>query len=113
MLSKKLKWYPIAESLQELDDLFLGKAIVVHRSMFGEALIVKHEGEYYAFRNKCPHQNKPLNDCTLHDGMLICAFHRYRFSLSNGRGHGLCLDKYELKIDNGSVWLGKEVWTLF
>lgn len=113
MLSKKLKWYPIVESLEKLDELFMGRNTVVYRSMFGEALLVRNEGNYYAFKNKCPHQNKPLNDCSLRDGMLICVFHQYHFSLKDGRGHGLCLDKYELKVENGSVWLGKEVWSLF
>ena len=74
---------------------------------------MKSNGEYSAFKNKCPHQNKPLNDCSVHDGHIVCPFHRYHFSIENGRGHGLCLDKYQLKIEDDQVWLGKEVWRLF
>jgi len=113
MFSKKLKWYPIFESQQALDDLFIGKKAVVHRSMFGEALFVKNDGNYYAFKNKCPHQNKPLNDCALNEGHIVCAYHRYQFSLEDGKGHGMCLDKYQIKIEEGRVFLGKEVWSLF
>ena len=113
MLSKKLKWYPLFENQQQLDDLFVGRRTVVHRSMFGEALLVKSGDRYYAFKNKCPHQNKPLDDCTLQDEHVVCNYHRYHFSLEDGRGHGLCLDKYQIKIEEGRVFLGKEVWSLF
>ena len=113
MLSKKLKWYPLFHSVQQLDELFVGKNAVVHRSMFGEVLLVKTGGTYFAFKNKCPHQNKPLNNCSLHEDHVVCPFHRYHFALKDGRGHGMCLEKYQLKFENDQVYLGKEKWSLF
>ena len=113
MLSKKLKWYPLFESVEKLEELFVGKSVVVHRSMFGEALLLKDGGDYYAFKNKCPHQKKPLNDCKVIEGHVVCPFHRYRFSLENGRGHGLYLDQYQIKIENNQVFIGMEKWSFF
>lgn len=113
MLSRKVKWYPLFETKQQLEDLFIVRSTVVHRSMFGEALLVKNGNDYYAFQTTCPHQNKPLDTCKISEGYVVCPFHQYHFSLEDGRGHGLYLDKYELRIDERGVFLGKEGWSLF
>lgn len=108
MFRKKLKWYRYFESKEELDALFLINHSAVYQNMFGEVLFIKEGDEYHAFKNKCPHQNKPLNGCTIHDGHIVCPFHHYHYSLNDGRGHGLYVDKYALKIDESGVFVGKE-----
>jgi nitrite reductase/ring-hydroxylating ferredoxin subunit len=113
MFGMKMKWYFLFESVDEMEEHFMGKNTVVHRTMFGEALLVKDNGKYLAFKNKCPHQGKPMDDCRLEKGNVICPFHQYHFSIETGRGHGLYLEKYELRIDARGVFLGKEVWSLF
>lgn len=113
MFGRKLKWYLLFENEEGLNDLFVGKTIVVHKGVFGEILLVKSKSGYHAFKNKCPHQNKPLNGCWTEDNQIVCPFHRYHFSIENGQGHGTCIDKYEFRIENGRVEVGKEVWSLF
>ena len=113
MLSRKLKWYPLFDDRKDLDALFVSKPTVVHRTLFGEVLLVKTIDEFHAFKNRCPHQNKPLNACWLEDDQIVCPFHRYHFSVENGRGHGTSMEKYELRFENGKVEIGKEVWSLF
>jgi nitrite reductase/ring-hydroxylating ferredoxin subunit len=113
MLRRKLKWYKLFENVQELDALFSYRPSAVYRSMFGEVLLVKHESEYAAFRNKCPHQGKSMEGCRVIGDSVVCPFHHYHFSLQHGRGHGLYLDKYELRIDEDGVYLGKEGWSWF
>lgn len=113
MFGMKIKWYPLVENQQALEDLFAGKNTVVYRSMFGEVLLIKHNSNYLAFKNKCPHQGNPLNDCWIENNKVVCPFHQYHFSLENGRGHGMYLEKYELKFEENGVFLGKEGWSLF
>ena len=113
MLSKKLKWQLLFEDKSQLEELFQLKDSVVHKNVFGEILLVKSEGEYFAFKNKCPHQNKSLENCKVADGNVVCPWHQYQFSCETGRGHGLNIDKYSLKIENEGVFIGKEVWSLF
>ena len=113
MLSRKLKWYPLFDSESELEDLFVRKTTVVYRSVFGEVLLIKSKTGFHAFKNKCPHQNKPLNDCWTEGDHVVCPFHRYHFSIESGQGHGTYIDKYELKIEEGKVKIGREVWKLF
>lgn len=113
MFGRKIKWSQLFENVEELENLFAGKSTVVHKSVFGQILFVKNESGYHAFENKCPHQNKPLNDCWIEDNQIVCPFHQYHYSIENGRGHGMYIDKYELKIEDGKVKLGKEGWSLF
>jgi 3-phenylpropionate/trans-cinnamate dioxygenase ferredoxin subunit len=113
MFGKKLKWYPLFEKSEQLESLFCGKETVVYKSFFGEILFVKHALTILAFKNKCPHQGKSLEGCWLNQNAVVCPFHKYHFSLETGRGQGLYLEKYELKIDEKGVFLGKEVWSLF
>lgn len=113
MFSHKVRWYPLFSSKEDLEALFVLRKAVVHKNMFATVLLIKDGEDYHAFRNNCPHQNKPLEHCSVEDGLVICPFHRYAYSLENGRGHGMCLDKYELKFDAQGVWLGIERWSFF
>jgi nitrite reductase/ring-hydroxylating ferredoxin subunit len=113
MFGYKLRWYRLFENQDELDEVFYGKSTTVYRSIFGEVLLVKQQNKYSAFQNKCPHQGKPLNDCWIENNQVVCPFHKYHYSIENGRGHGLYLEKYELKIDETGVFLGKESWGFF
>lgn len=113
MFDFKLKWTKAFDSEEELQRRFAGKSQAVTRSNFGSVLWVQNDGKIHAFRNRCPHQGKPLDDCWLSEGNVVCPFHRYHFSIDNGRGHGTSLFKYEVKIEDGAVWLGKEVFSLF
>ena len=112
MFGRKLKWYPVFESEQELIDLFANKTTVVHRTLFGEVLFVKNDTGIHAFKNRCPHQNKPLNGCWTEDNDIVCPFHRYHFDVDSGQGHGTYIEKYELRITD-KVEIGKEGWSLF
>ena len=113
MFSTRIHWYPLFESESELNALFAIKNCVVHRNMFGEFLLIKTEIEVLAFANNCPHQNKPLNDCWLDGDSIVCPFHQYHYSIEDGRGHGMYIEKFPLKIDDKGVFVGKEKWSFF
>lgn len=40
--------------------------------------------DVYAVDNRCPHMGFPLDDGTLHDGILTCHWHHARFDLASG-----------------------------
>ena len=113
MLRRKLKWYLLFEKEADFFDLFTDKSAVTFKATIGDILLVKHLDGFYAFKNRCPHQNKPLNNCWIEEGQVVCPFHRYHFSIETGQGHGTYLHQYELRFTNGSVDIGKDVWALF
>lgn len=67
----------------------------------------------YAFKNRCPHQNKSLAGCKVHEGHVVCPVHQYSFSLEDGRGHGLYLENYPIEYRENGVFVGIEKWSLF
>ena len=103
MLRKKTRWYLLFENQEDFEQLFELKNVVQYKSFAGEVLFVKDDEEYHAFRNKCPHQNKPLTHAWVEDGALVCPFHQYHFSCDTGRGHGMYVDKYSLKFEKRCI----------
>jgi nitrite reductase/ring-hydroxylating ferredoxin subunit len=43
------------------------------------------EGHFYAIEDDCPHAGAPLNDGTVHRGIVACLRHGWRFDLRDGR----------------------------
>lgn len=113
MFKRVLKWQLIFESKSELIDFFGTRSTALFKNSFGEIMLAREGEEFYAFQNKCPHQNKSLEGCSIDEGAIICPWHKYAFSCETGRGHGLYLDKYPIKFEENGVFIGKEGWSLF
>lgn len=60
-----------------------------------------------AVKDKCPHQGAALSNgwCT-EDGNVVCPWHRYEFSLENGRGAGTYVEVYPLEVRDDGVYIG-------
>ena len=43
------------------------------------------DGQWYAIEDECPHAGSPLNDGTVHRGIVSCLRHSWRFDLRDGR----------------------------
>lgn len=80
-----------------------------------EGFIVQHNGQFFAYRNSCPHTGAPL-DWVEHqfldmDGSLIqCAVHDARFYIDTGECvFGPCpgesLRKLDISVDGGKIYL--------
>jgi nitrite reductase/ring-hydroxylating ferredoxin subunit len=79
-----------------------------------EGFLVKNDGQYFAYKNSCPHTGSPL-DWLEHqfldsEGALIqCAVHDARFIIETGECivgpcHGKSLEKLEIKVKHGGVY---------
>jgi len=88
---------------------------VSHNDVEIKGFVVKRDGEFFAYRNSCPHTGVPL-DWIEHkfldlDGFLIvCALHAARFKI----GSGLCvsgpcvgdsLEQLDIINDDGKIYL--------
>lgn len=112
MLKYKTKWYLIAHSVEELEEQIPLHGILV-RTIAGTTIcLVRNAEGFFAVKDKCPHQGVPLHTgkCT-EDGKIICAWHRYAFDLKTGRGAGLHVDTYPIRIEEKGVYLGKEYFS--
>lgn len=80
-----------------------------------EGFVVQYDGQFFAYRNSCPHTGSPL-DWVEHqfldaDGTLIqCAVHDARFHIDTGECvlgpcPGESLSKLEISVENNKIYL--------
>ena len=88
---------------------------VQHQGRLVDGFVVMRDGEFYAYRNSCPHTGSPL-DWVEHqfldlDGALIqCATHDARFLIDTGECvFGPCpgtrLEALEIRVEGGEIYL--------
>lgn len=78
--------------------------------------LTRYEEKVYAFENKCPHQMVSLlNGHCSDDKMVICPWHRFAFSLEDGKGCGLYLPVFPIKEEDNAIYIGfkKTVFSFF
>ena len=110
MLNKNIKWFRIAQSINEIEwqqnELAIievnGKKVTVAR--VGNALI--------ACAHKCPHAGGILADGFVDaSGNIVCPLHGYKFDLKNGRnvsGEGYYLKVFPIGERDAGVFIGFE-----
>ncbi len=75
-----------------------------------KVLLARSGGRCHAVGATCPHAGGPLNEGVLHDGAVLCPWHKAAFRLDNGR----CvappavddLLRFDLRVDAGRLLLG-------
>ena len=46
--------------------------------------LFRHQGQFYAIEDMCPHAGAPLYNCPLSKGTVTCVLHGWRFNLHDG-----------------------------
>jgi nitrite reductase/ring-hydroxylating ferredoxin subunit len=66
-----------------VDELPEGKAVVVE--VAGNRLaLFRHQGEFFALDETCPHRGGPLHEGMIQEGVLACPWHLWQFDLKTG-----------------------------
>ena len=66
-----------------VDELPEGKGVVVE--VEGNRLAVfRHQGEFFALDETCPHRGGPLHEGRVQEGVLACPWHLWQFDLKTG-----------------------------
>ena len=56
-----------------------------------DLLVLQEQGNVHIIQSRCPHQEHPLEQAEVLDGLLICPLHQFGFSLETGEHvGGLC-----------------------
>lgn len=82
-----------------------------HKLIHGGIAVFYHEEQVYAVDNRCPHLGFPLHMGSLCDGILTCHWHHARFDVCSGGTLDPWADdvpSYEVKIENGEVWVNSQ-----
>ncbi len=64
------------------------------------AIFRLRNGEVYALDAVCPHREGPLADGVVGHNTVVCPFHGYKFSLTDGRGldNDLAVGSYPVEL---------------
>jgi nitrite reductase/ring-hydroxylating ferredoxin subunit len=73
-------WVKVDRLIPETD--FVMEIRAAHK----ELCLVRNQGILYAMGNICPHAGGILSDGWCENQNLICPIHRYKYSLTTGRG---------------------------
>ncbi|MCZ6636374.1 MAG: Rieske (2Fe-2S) protein [bacterium] len=90
-----------------VDDIPEGSIIAVNVEGHSIAL-ANTEGTIRAVDNRCPHMGYPLNQGTIHNGIIICHWHHARFDLASGCTFDAFADDvrpYPVEIHDGQVYV--------
>jgi nitrite reductase/ring-hydroxylating ferredoxin subunit len=97
------------------EDRSSGNFIRLIRVKGRKICLVKVGDEYFATQSRCPHAGADLSQGFCKDKKLICAFHRYEYDLTTGRGapgQGDYINVYPLEQREDGLYIGfKERWS--
>jgi pyruvate oxidase len=71
--------------------------------------MTRHNGEYAALDNRCPHQGGPLGEGTIENGLLRCPWHGWDFDPATGKppgGYDDGVQTYPVEVREDGVYVG-------
>jgi nitrite reductase/ring-hydroxylating ferredoxin subunit len=71
-----------------------------------KVLIIKLDGEVYAYEDRCAHLGVALSEGLLESGVLICSAHHYQYDARTGQGvnpKSVRLRTYPVAIKDGAI----------
>lgn len=72
-------------------------------------LVLRHDGQFYALRNNCTHQDYPLLGGEVSMGRITCQKHGAKFELATGKAKSLPAVKpvrlFRTQIEDGVVYV--------
>lgn len=95
--------------LEQIDEIFPERRLRLFRIGGNRIAVVRVMGRFYAFDNRCPHADYPLNEGAInHKLEIVCPWHSFKFHLVSGtEANGLCsqLKLYSVKKRNQKLIL--------
>lgn len=73
----------------------------------GQAIVVRVGTEVRAYRNRCAHQDAPLGNVPVRDGVITCPVHQWRYRVADGShtGSSQKLEPLPIEVFNGDLFV--------
>jgi nitrite reductase (NADH) small subunit len=70
-----------------------------------EVLVLAHDGNFYAFANRCVHKDRQLSKGVILNGKLVCPGHQWAFALDTGWESikEQCQPTFPVRVEHGHV----------
>ena len=87
-----------------VDDVARRKKVVVEVEGY-EVFVLAHDGEFYAFQNRCIHKQRELAKGVVLNGKLVCPGHQWAFALGSGYEaiKDECQPTFPVRVSDGVV----------
>ncbi|GAB3905437.1 Rieske (2Fe-2S) protein [Mucilaginibacter boryungensis] len=98
-----MKWYNTG--VTNTDKPFIKRVSVGGHNV----CLVGYGGHIYALANKCPHAGEDLSRGWCTEGKIVCAYHRFSYSLETGKGspgQNDYVNTYAVKVEDGMIFVG-------
>jgi 3-phenylpropionate/trans-cinnamate dioxygenase ferredoxin subunit len=110
MNTKKLKWFKLADNINQLQ--WQNNNLALHEVGGRKVTLARVKDQLFACAHKCPHASGILADGFV-DALnnIVCPLHRYKFNLQNGRnvsGEGYYLKTYAIEEREAGIFIGFE-----
>ncbi|MTI31672.1 cytochrome P450 [Xanthovirga aplysinae] len=92
--------------LADISDIKSGKIKEVNLGN-KKIILFEYKGLPKAYQGTCPHQGGPLVEGHFKNGKLLCPFHQWEFSCSDGtnKKHKVCLKSYPIVVREEGIFL--------
>ena len=67
------------------------------------------EGQYFAIDDLCPHMGASLGAGEVHDGIVACPWHAWRFKICDGTwcdNPRISIDAFEVRVEGDEIQVG-------
>ncbi len=73
----------------------------------GRAIVVRVHGEIRAYRNRCANGGAPLGGTPVHNGVLTCPVHQWKYRVDDGvqLGSSRKLERLPVEVTNGEAFV--------
>ena len=91
-----------------IDDIAEGRGVVAHVPGGANVALFRHGGKLSAIANACAHQNGPLGEGCIVDGLVTCPWHGYQYRPEDGCAPPPFTEKlatYNLALDGDDILL--------
>ncbi|MEL7472817.1 MAG: thiamine pyrophosphate-binding protein [Planctomycetota bacterium] len=108
--SRPLRWHKVAEP-DELPDGRVRTVSISRGDSVVQICLTRHDGQYGALDNACPHQGGPLGEGSIEDGCLRCPWHGWDFDPITGKppgGYDDGVPTYPVEARDDGVYVGVE-----
>ena len=85
---------------------FIDKQIYKYIYKEQSICVLKYDSIFYAFDNKCPHKNAPLQNAKVENCKISCPWHGWTFELETGSldiNNNIKLKMYNVSIENDHI----------
>ncbi len=110
MAPKNIKWFKVADSINQID--WQQNDLAIAEAGGKKITMAKVGNNVFACAYKCPHASGVLADGFIDAlGNIVCPLHRFKFNLSNGRnvsGEGYYLKVFAIEEREAGIFVGFE-----